>query len=145
MPGTVVAWINPLLFERRRRKILFSVGVQRNLRRVPNERKRGEIREEHSLYRKYKQFCDEYFFYIPARLEHRGVGGLFFDVATSAEANFASVAPSDAKAFTKAVTLSWLDIWEPIATRNKLTNNRKRNYLASSTKRSIFGIQPFIR
>ena len=74
---------------------------------------------EHSLYRKYKQFCDEYF-YIPARLEHRGVGGLFFDdVATSAEANAASVAPSDAKAFTKAVALSWLDIWEPIATRNR--------------------------
>ena len=37
---------------------------------------------KHSLYRKYKEFCDSYF-YIPARLEHRGVGGLFFDdVAT---------------------------------------------------------------
>ena len=76
---------------------------------------------EHSLYRKYKEFCDEYF-YIPARLEHRGVGGLFFDdVATTAEKDDvnASVAPSDAKAFTKAVALSWLDIWEPIATRKR--------------------------
>ena len=40
---------------------------------------------KHSLYRKYKEFCDSYF-YIPARLEHRGVGGLFFDdVATRGE------------------------------------------------------------
>jgi coproporphyrinogen III oxidase len=47
---------------------------------------------------------------------------LFFDdVATTAEKDDvnASIAPSDAKAFTKAVALSWLDIWEPIATRKR--------------------------
>ncbi|CAL6439942.1 unnamed protein product [Bathycoccus prasinos] len=31
----------------------------------------------------------------------------------------ASVAPSDAKAFTKAVALSWLDVWEPIAKQKR--------------------------
>jgi coproporphyrinogen III oxidase len=30
------------------------------------------------IYTKYKKWCDDYF-YIPARKEHRGVGGLFFD------------------------------------------------------------------
>jgi len=30
------------------------------------------------IYPKYKRWCDDYF-YIPARKEHRGVGGLFFD------------------------------------------------------------------
>lgn len=33
---------------------------------------------EVQIYSKYKKWCDEYF-YIPARKEHRGVGGLFFD------------------------------------------------------------------
>ncbi len=30
------------------------------------------------LYPEFKAWCDRYF-YIPARKEHRGVGGLFFD------------------------------------------------------------------
>jgi coproporphyrinogen III oxidase len=36
--------------------------------------------ERHSpdLYPEYKAWCDHYF-YIPARKEHRGVGGIFFD------------------------------------------------------------------
>lgn len=39
------------------------------------------------LYAKYKKWCDDYF-YIPARREHRGIGGLFFDDLPADEAAF---------------------------------------------------------
>jgi coproporphyrinogen III oxidase len=35
-------------------------------------------RHDSSLYPEYKALCDKYF-YIPARKEHRGLGGIFFD------------------------------------------------------------------
>jgi coproporphyrinogen III oxidase len=37
------------------------------------------------LYPEFKAWCDRYF-YIPARREHRGVGGLFFDDVAAGEA-----------------------------------------------------------
>ena len=40
-----------------------------------------------ALYPKYKAWCDDYF-YIPARQEHRGIGGIFFDDLEAADAQF---------------------------------------------------------
>ena len=39
-------------------------------------------------YNEYKAWCDRYF-YLPARKEHRGVGGVFFDDLTEDEAGSA--------------------------------------------------------
>ncbi len=39
------------------------------------------------LYSKYKAWCDDYF-YIPARQEHRGIGGIFFDDLEATDAPF---------------------------------------------------------
>lgn len=41
------------------------------------------------LYRRYKQWCDDYF-YIPARKERRGIGGLFFDDLPADEPAFSA-------------------------------------------------------
>lgn len=35
-------------------------------------------RHDTSLYPEYKAWCDKYF-WIPARKEHRGIGGIFFE------------------------------------------------------------------
>ena len=39
------------------------------------------------IYPEFKEWCDRYF-YIPARREHRGVGGLFFDDLDAAAAPY---------------------------------------------------------
>ena len=39
------------------------------------------------LYPKYKAWCDDYFD-IPARQEHRGIGGIFFDDLEAEDAPF---------------------------------------------------------
>lgn len=59
-------------------------------------------------YRHMKRACDEYF-YLPARSEHRGTGGIFFDdlPATRATAGF-----------VRAVARGWLPSWLPIVARN---------------------------
>lgn len=64
---------------------------------------------ENLLYHKLKCSCDEYF-YLPARAEHRGTGGIFFDDVSSS--------PSTLK-FVMDVARGWMPSWLPIVTRNR--------------------------
>lgn len=59
------------------------------------------------LYPGYKTWCDDYF-YIPARQEHRGIGGIFFDDLEAADAQFdvAQVSPLPAGKATSMDELS---------------------------------------
>ena len=60
-------------------------------------------------YETMKKACDDYF-YLPARSEHRGVGGMFFDdlPATPTTMNF-----------VKDVTSNWMPSWFPIIERRQ--------------------------
>ena len=87
------------------------------------------------LHEMCKRWCDDYF-YIPARGEHRGVGGVFFDDLQSSDVPLAhdpSEVPTaktprrdhapraaDAEAFTRAVAQHWTKSYEPIVNRRKV-------------------------
>ena len=60
-------------------------------------------------YQQMKQNCDEYF-YLPARSEHRGTGGIFFDDLNATPATFQ---------FVKDVAEGWMPSWLPIVQCNK--------------------------
>lgn len=60
-------------------------------------------------YEKMKQNCDDYF-YLPARSEHRGTGGIFFDDLPATPSTFD---------FVKGVAEGWMPSWLPIVERNK--------------------------
>ncbi|KAF6249723.1 Coproporphyrinogen III oxidase [Scenedesmus sp. NREL 46B-D3] len=62
------------------------------------------------LYAEHKAWCDKYF-YIPARKEHRGIGGLFFDDLDAEGAAF------DVQAYTEDVARGILPSWTAIAQR----------------------------
>ncbi|GLI64122.1 hypothetical protein VaNZ11_007297 [Volvox africanus] len=64
------------------------------------------------LHGELKEWCDKYF-YIPARKEHRGVGGIFFDDLSSAEAGF------DVEAFVREVGDGILSSWLPIVAHHR--------------------------
>jgi coproporphyrinogen III oxidase len=64
-------------------------------------------------YKKYKNWCDEYF-YLPHRKEPRGIGGIFFDYLDTG--NFAADL-----AFVKDVGTSFLQVFPEIVRRNMNT------------------------
>ena len=70
-----------------------------------------------ALHERCKRWCDDYF-YIPARKEHRGVGGIFFD-DMSDDTSPSDASPSDAEAFTRAVARAWTLSYEPIVERRR--------------------------
>ncbi|MDE0779478.1 MAG: oxygen-dependent coproporphyrinogen oxidase [Alphaproteobacteria bacterium] len=63
-----------------------------------------------AYYKKFKEWCDEYFF-LPHRNEARGVGGIFFDYVDTDnwDADFA---------FTRDVGLAFLDIYPQLIRRH---------------------------
>lgn len=65
-----------------------------------------------ALYSKCKSWCDRYF-YIPARKEHRGVGGIFFDDMGEEDAGF------DVNKFVLEVANGILLSWENIVERRR--------------------------
>lgn len=74
------------------------------------------------LYRRFKKWCDDYF-YLKHRNEARGVGGLFFD-------DFNELPFDDSFAFMRAVGDSYLDAYRPIMARRKeeLWGERERHF-----------------
>ena len=69
-------------------------------------------RHDPLLYPQFKEWCDRYF-YIPARKEHRGVGGLFFDDLDAATESY------DVDAFVREVGQNIFSSWAPIVDRQR--------------------------
>lgn len=69
-----------------------------------------QLCKKHGMdYRAFKQNCDNYF-YLVARAEHRGVGGIFFDDVPLTKQSLD---------FTKALTQTWMPSWFPMVQCHK--------------------------
>ena len=73
-----------------------------------------------ALYKLYKRSCDSYF-YLPARKEHRGIGGVFFDDVKATTSASTEIAPVCGERFTMAVCDNWVDAYAPIIERRRKT------------------------
>eukprot|EP00898_Chlorokybus_atmophyticus_P002929 jgi/Chlat1/3637/Chrsp238S03636 len=71
---------------------------------------------EQGLYAKLKRSCDEYF-YLPARKEHRGTGGIFFDDLAGLRETSGEEGLEFAFAFIDDVAHGWMRSYLPIARR----------------------------
>lgn len=77
--------------------------------------------DEHdpAYWKKYKPWCDKYF-YIPHRGESRGIGGIFFDDLTdTSELHTTPKTKEDIFTFVKSVSSAFLPAYVPIVLRNK--------------------------
>ena len=101
-----------------------------------------------ALHARCKRWCDEYF-YIPARKEHRGVGGIFFDDMSDDEneTGVADVArASDPEAFTRAVALGWTSSYAPIVKRRvEEPFGEAHERWHQQTFRAVRRVQPSLR
>lgn len=79
---------------------------------------------EPNCYQKYKTWCDDYF-YIPARKEHRGIGGIFFDDLDDESSVTSSISVED---FVRQVGTGILPSWTPIV-------ERRRGIIATDSER----------
>jgi len=59
-------------------------------------------------YQQMKEQCDDYF-YLPARSEHRGTGGIFFDDLPATQSTYG---------FVRNVAQGWMPSWLPIVEKN---------------------------
>jgi len=64
--------------------------------------------DDNLSYRQMKQSCDEYF-YLPARSEHRGTGGIFFDDVPATPNTYG---------FVREVARGWMPSWLPVVRKN---------------------------
>lgn len=70
------------------------------------------LQQEGYTYESMKRSCDDYF-YLPARSEHRGTGGIFFDDLN---------AFGESVQFVKNVAKAWVPSWTPIVNRHRLAD-----------------------
>jgi coproporphyrinogen III oxidase len=74
-----------------------------------------------ALYAQLKAATDAYF-HLPARAEHRGLGGVFFDDFPLGAANAdtpAAAAPRDGFAFARALCEAWVPSYAPICEKRR--------------------------